>query len=159
MKAYMTNGTYDFLEKLKEKHEIDLFLIMHNGEKAIAYYESNERSIFQTSRNYEIIAKEGNLAETGYASLLHMPITEEGRPLFEHEWKEKVSDIAQLNGVISVRILRPVKGREYIIFTEWAHNDAYQVQKNYFTENEKKPYSAGANYEMTYNVGDLEEEE
>lgn len=154
----MTNGTYAFLEKLKDEHKITPFLIMHNGEKAIAYYESNGPSIFQTSRNYEVIAEAGNLSEEGYSSILHLPITSEGRPLFEHEWKEKVTDIAQLRGVTAVRVLRPFKGREYIIFTEWTDNEAYQANKESVVIQKKSPYMAGDSYTMTYNVGELEED-
>ncbi|KAB8139014.1 antibiotic biosynthesis monooxygenase [Gracilibacillus oryzae] len=159
MKAYMTNGTYEFLNKLKNKHTISPFLLMNNRENAIAFYESEKQSIFQTGRNYEVIAKEGNLSEEGFASIIHLPITDEGRPIFELEWKDKLKRVGQLNGLIAARVLRPLRGNEYLILTEWADNKVYQTQKDFFIEEEKSPYSsAGPNYTKTYHVGEKEED-
>ncbi|WP_058308251.1 hypothetical protein [Gracilibacillus massiliensis] len=159
MKAYMTNGTYPFLETLKEKHSLSTFLLMHNGVKTVAYYEDTKPSIFESSRNYHVLEHLGTLTEIAFSSLSHLPVTEEGKPIFEMDFKQKVKELALVEGVIAARILKPERGHSYILLVEWQEQKYFQKWKN--TEplpNKKKDsYISGDVYTETFDVGEEEE--
>ena|SRR5690625_251350 len=159
MNGYMTNGTYDFLNKIKEKHNISPFLLMHNSAKAVAYYEDASASIFELSRNYELLNETGSLKEVGFMSMTHIPVTEEGRPIFEMDYKEKVDKLAGVNGVIGARILRPYRGNTYILLIEWNHLKEYQSWKNIdpIFQEKQASYIASEPYSETFQVGEEEE--
>lgn len=161
MYGYMTNGTYEFLEKLKEKQNISPFLLMHNNVKTVAYYEDTHDSIFELSRNYEILGKTGTLQEVGFVSFTHIPVTEEGRPIFEMEYKEKVKNLSEVNGVEAARVLRPFTGNDYILLIEWSDQKSYQSWENIdpIFQEKKASYIATEPYNETFQVGEEEEEE
>ncbi|QGH35702.1 antibiotic biosynthesis monooxygenase [Gracilibacillus salitolerans] len=157
MNGYMTNGTYPYLEKLKSKHTISPFILMHNEDKAVAYYEDTNSSIFETSRDYLVLAQAGKLAELGFISLSHLPVTDEGRPIFEMDYKQKVNEIS---GGIATRLLRPLKGNSYILLVEWNNPKDYQAWKQTKPLPNKKEdsYIAGSVYTETFQVGEEEKE-
>ncbi|WP_208590412.1 antibiotic biosynthesis monooxygenase [Gracilibacillus suaedae] len=157
MNGYMTNGTYLYLEKLKSKHPFFPFIIMHNDVKAVAYYEDTNPSIFETSRDYLVIAQVGELSEKGFISLSHIPVTEEGSPIFEMDYKQKVNEIS---GIVAARLLRPFRGNSYIILVEWDGSKDYHAWKktNPLPNKKEDSYIAGSVYTETFQVGEDEEE-
>ncbi len=159
MKAFMTNGTYEFLEKLKEKQAISPFLLMHNGVKTIAYYEDTKQSIFESGRNYQILEQIGKLIEVGFISLSHIPVTDEGHPIFEMDVKEQVKEMTKTDGVVAARILQPEQGYTYILLIEWQEQKHYQAWKNTdpLPNKQKVSYIAGDVYTETFEVGEEEE--
>lgn len=161
MNGYMTNGTYDFLEKLKDKHNFSPFLLMHNNIKSVAYYEDTNDSIFELSRNYEILEGTGTLQEVGFVSFTHIPVTEEGRPIFEMDYKGKVKKLAGIDGLEAARVLRPFTGNDYILLIEWRDQKAYQSWENIdpIFHEEKASYIAKEPYNETFQVGKEEEDE
>lgn len=130
MKAFMTNGTIDFLEKLEEKHsDIDLFLMTSNT-GALAYYESEGKNIFQSGRAYEIVIESGRIQENGYVVMNNIPVTEDGRAPFEDRFKKRESEMDMMPGFQGFRLLRPVKGNTYVVFTQWTSVQDYENWKN-----------------------------
>ncbi|UOQ46819.1 antibiotic biosynthesis monooxygenase [Gracilibacillus caseinilyticus] len=152
MNGYMTNGTYEFLEKIKESHSISPFILMHNQVKSIAYYEDTASSIFETSRNYQVLTQIGQLTESGYISMTHIPVTEEGRPIFEMEYNQIVQD---LEGVIAARVLRPFHGNQYILLIEWKDPEDFEKWKDQKPLPFKKQnsYVTGSVYSENFKVG------
>lgn len=153
----MTNGTYQYLEKLKNKHTISPFILMHNEVKAVAYYEDTNSSIFETGRDYRVLEQVGKLAEIGFISLSHLPVTEEGRPIFEMDYKQKVNDI---NGATAARLLRSLHGNSYILLMEWNDPKDYQAwkQSNPLPNKKENSYISGSVYTETFQVGAEEDE-
>lgn len=155
----MTNGTYPFLEKLKEKQHTSPFLLLHNGVKTVAYYEDTKPTIFESSRDYHVLEKVGTLTETGFCSMSHLPVTEEGKPIFEMDFKQKVKEITLVDGVIASRILQPERGHSYILLVEWQEQKYFQKWKS--TEplptKKKDSYISGEVYTETFDVGEEEE--
>ncbi|ENH95583.1 hypothetical protein J416_15367 [Gracilibacillus halophilus YIM-C55.5] len=163
MYAYMTNGTYTFLKKIKEKYQHNYeMIVMHNGEKAIAYYQSEQASIFETSRDYEVIVEKGGLKEEGFIVLNHIPVTDEGKPLFETQFKERAEAIENTSGFYALRVLRPLRGNTYIVMVEWEDQASFQHWKNsdHFqkahNKKEKPSYMAGPSYSESLQVGEEE---
>ncbi|MGP4041959.1 antibiotic biosynthesis monooxygenase family protein [Gracilibacillus sp. D59] len=157
MNGYMTNGTYQYLETLKNKHSISPFILMHNGVKAVAYYEDTSSSIFETSRDYLVLEQVGELTETGFISLSHIPVTDEGRPIFELNYKQKVKE---LSGGVAARLLRPFRGNSYILLVEWEDPKDYHAWKktNPLPNKKEDSYIAGSIYTESFQVGEDDED-
>ncbi|MFC4388680.1 hypothetical protein ACFOZ1_12845 [Gracilibacillus marinus] len=153
MKAFMTNGTVDYLLQLQKESGISPFLIMHNHTKATAYYEGNGSSIFQTSRNYELVTSFGELQEEGFGTLEYLTITTEGRPIFEAEEKQIKFHSLFEQHIFAYRLLRPVKGNEYVRFIEWKDKDSFEKST---IKQEKKAYQKGDSFTLKYDVGGLD---
>jgi heme oxygenase (mycobilin-producing) len=120
MNMYITTGTYELLRFIKEKHPTESIVLMENTEHALLIQETNDLTIFKTSRKYEIFESIGPLANKGIVAMNHVPVTEEGKPLFEHQIKKKLG-----LGIDCLRMLRPISSDVYIILTIWENEEDY----------------------------------
>ncbi|KAA0966823.1 antibiotic biosynthesis monooxygenase [Sporosarcina sp. ANT_H38] len=130
MNIYMTSGTPDFMESLKNKYVSEGLLAMHGDGNSLLLHETAGKTVFQTPRRYEIISSSGTLQENGYFVFNNIPVTDEGRPVFEHDFKERASTIESELGFIAFRLLRPLDSDTYIVLTEWSSNTYYTRWKN-----------------------------
>lgn len=132
MRAFMTNGTWDFLQKIADKHQQYRFFFMNSDSSTLAYYETNlnsKKSVFAAGRAYEIVVKNGEIEEEGFFVMNNIPLTAEGIPVFENRYKNKHNQMDDVSGCIAFRLLRPMKGNIYVIFTQWASKDDYESWK------------------------------
>lgn len=130
MKAFMTNGTVDFLEKLEKKHSAIDFFLMTNNSGALAYYESDGKTVFSAGRNYEIVIQSGSIQKEGYVIMNNIPVTEDGRAPFEDRFRKRENEMDMMPGFQAFRLLRPVKGNTYVVFTQWASVQDFENWKN-----------------------------
>ena len=126
MKAFMTNGTLSFLNQLTHKHRNLQFHFMISSSSTLAYYESNQKSVFGAGREYIILFERGKIEEEGYVVMNNIPLTEEGKPVFIDRFKRRQDDIEHMPGFQAFRLLEPVKGNTYIIFTQWASKKYFE---------------------------------
>lgn len=154
MKVFITSGTIDFLKKLKAKHPG--IKLMSEQDGGIAYFEG-EKNIFQTGRTYEVVDASADLKETGFVVMNNIPVTDEGRPIFEDRFKNRAGAIEDTPGFQAIRILRPTQGNTYIVFTQWQDEASFEAwkesqafkhaHKNSGPQNkEKPPFIAGESY-------------
>ncbi|CDQ40697.1 hypothetical protein GCM10007111_34060 [Virgibacillus kapii] len=130
MKAFMTNGTIDFLQKLDDNHPDKRIWIMRSNSGALAYYEDKKKSIFASGREYDIIIENGKIQEEGYVVMNNIPVTEEGQPVFEDRFKNRKHDVEMMPGFQAFRLLKPKKGNTYIVFTQWRSVQDFDNWKN-----------------------------
>lgn len=161
MSVYMTSGTYDYLAALKEKHPEQSVYLLQGEDNTVAYTEG--KNIFDEARAYEIVDQEGTLQNEGYVVMNNIPVTDEGRPLFEDRFKQRAGAIEDSPGFQSIRILRPVQGNTYIVLTlwqdvqsfeDWKNSQAFQKahQNNGPQSKEKPSYVAGPAYLTKYHM-------
>lgn len=129
MKAFMTNGTVDFLEKLEKKHPNIHLYFMTSNTGGLAYYEA-EKNIFSAGREYEILIQKGNIQDEGYVVMNNIPVTEEGQPVFEDRFKQRQNEVEMMPGFQAFRLLKPKKGRTYVVFTQWRSEQDFENWKN-----------------------------
>jgi heme oxygenase (mycobilin-producing) len=127
----MTTGTSDFLKIIKEKHPKESIVLMENLEHALLLHETNGSTIFKTSRKYEVFESTGPLEQDkGFVAMNYVPVTAEGKPIFEHSIKMKLG-----LGMNCLRLLRPINSSVYIILTIW------EKELNYKTWKQSKAYT------------------
>lgn len=125
MYTYITTGTYYFLKKIEEKHTNEDMFLMHNAETSLIWHETNGASVFQSPRKYEVIHSSGQLEKKGFVACNHIPVREEGRPVFEYQFGERMKKVESFPGFIAFRLLRPLSNDTYIIMTMWKDEKTY----------------------------------
>ncbi|MFB1052194.1 antibiotic biosynthesis monooxygenase [Paraliobacillus sp. JSM ZJ581] len=159
MKAYMTNGTLKYLDHISKQHpNVDLF-IMHNVYTSLAYYEvKQEISLFHQARVYDVFLSIGELQEHGFISMRHIPLTDDGKPIFEDEWKKKIDMLHTHKELYAYRILKPTHGNTYIVCMQWKDEQSFREWEtsNLSNEHVTTNFRAGNAFTTTYSMVDWE---
>ncbi len=129
MNLYMTTGTYDFMKKLREKHAQDTMVLMQGENTTLLLHETEGKTIFQTPRRYEVVDGTGEFREKGFFVMNNIPVADEGRPVFEHRFKNRAGAIENEPGYIAFRVLRPKGSDTYVVLTEWESPAFYEKWK------------------------------
>lgn len=130
MNIFMTSGTPEFMESLKEKYAGEGLIAMHGQGNSLLLHETAKKTVFQTPRRYEVIGSTGTIQEDGYFVFNNIPVTDEGRPIFELRFKDRAGTIESEPGFIAFRLLRPLDSDVYIVMTEWTDSTYYARWKN-----------------------------
>lgn len=164
----MTSGTVDLMEKIVLRHQELTIYLMNSSHNTLVYYENENKSIFNGGRSYEVIVHNGSLVEDeGFVVMNHIPLSEEGIPVFEYRFKKHQYDLENVPGFVAFRLLKPTKGNTYVVLTQWAEEEDYDAWKesdNFSKAHENqavKPpaYFTERPFTSTYKLGDEEEEE
>lgn len=126
MYTFITSGTFDYLRNIVLNHVDENILFLQNLNQVVLVHESNHSTIFQEARKYEIIDAHGHFTDDGFAVMHNIPITQEGRSVFEHVSKDISDSIKSQNGLIALRTLKPSKGETYIMLTQWINESSYR---------------------------------
>ncbi|OES43962.1 antibiotic biosynthesis monooxygenase family protein [Domibacillus iocasae] len=130
MNVFITSGTYEFLKTIKQKHSTENMVLMDGTEGAALVHETNGKTVFSSPRRYEVVDASGEIKKRGYVVLNNIPVTDEGRPLFEHRFKNRAGAIENEPGFVSIRVLRPLDSDTYVIFTQWENVKAFENWKS-----------------------------
>ncbi|MFJ7728047.1 antibiotic biosynthesis monooxygenase family protein [Neobacillus sp. NPDC097160] len=130
MNVYMTAGTFDFLKKMEGKYPNEKMVTMVNENGALLLHETMEGSKFKEPRRYEVLESIGEIKKEGFVVLNNIAVTDEGRPLFEHQFKNRGQKIQNVPGLIAFRLLRPKSSNTYVILTVWENEIYYQKWQN-----------------------------
>ncbi|WP_078408576.1 antibiotic biosynthesis monooxygenase family protein [Priestia abyssalis] len=165
MNMFITFGTADYLQKVKENHLQETMILMSNGDNAMLIHETAEKTVFNSGHHYEVLDTVGNVEQGSFAVLNNIPVTDEGRPVFEYRFSQRAGLIEQEPGFIAIRVLRPKDTNTYVILTMWDSETSFkkwQESKAYEKAHEKrgtsegmdqqKPIFSGPSYVTTYHV-------
>ncbi|MCD7034866.1 antibiotic biosynthesis monooxygenase [Metabacillus sp. GX 13764] len=130
MNFYMTYGTIDYLTKLKEDQPDQNILLLSKDDNALLMHESDGPSIFKEPKKYEVLDESGVFENGSFAVLNNIPVTYEGKPLFEQRFKERARMIENEPGFTAIRVLRPVSGDTYVILTLWDSEKSFKDWQN-----------------------------
>lgn len=130
MNIYITTGTYDYLKKIGDQYALDKMAIMENENGALLLHETNGPSVFKEPRKFEVIGSAGTIKNEGIVVMKHISVSEEGRPIFEHQLQGLPNELKKEIGFIAIRILRPQSSSTYLILTIWENEMFYQKSKN-----------------------------
>lgn len=130
MFIYFTSGTADFMETIRKKYAKEKMFILHGEGNTVLVHESEKKSVFATPRKYEVLDSVGELQQKGYFVLNNIPVSDEGRPIFENRFLNRAGAIEKEPGFISFRLLRPLDSETYIVMTQWAGPASFEAWKN-----------------------------
>ena len=146
MNIYLTSGTMDFMETLRKSNSKETMIVMHGVGNSVLLHETAGKTLFQTPRRYEVISTSGTLTEEGFFAFNNIPVTDEGRPIFEHRLLSRIDTIADEPGFVAFRLLRPVDSETYIVLTQWTNQGDFKSWENsstYKTVHENNESGAG----------------
>lgn len=146
MNIYMTTGTYDFLHNIELEHSEEKMVIMQNAEGSLLLHETNGESFFKSPRKYEVIDSAGDFARPAFVVMNNVPVTQEGRPLFEYRISSRARMIEAEPGFLAIRVLRPLSTDTYVTLTVWENDEAFlkwQNSKAYEKAHEKRGTEQG----------------
>jgi heme-degrading monooxygenase HmoA len=130
MNVYITVGTYGYLKTIKEKNSQENIVIMKNDDTALLLHETEGQTVFKEPRKYETIDSEGSIGNEGFVVFNHIPVTDEGRPILEYQFKNRSKQIENEPGFLAIRVLRPLSSNTYIVLTVWENERAFANWKN-----------------------------
>ena len=143
-------------------------LLMGNDESSVIIHETNGKTLFNHPRKYEVIDSFGTFEEAQYVVMNNIPVTDEGRPLFEYRFKNRKRNIENQAGFIAIRVLRPLSSNTYVILTFWENQSAFEKWKESesFQKTHNKPNAStgaqpsdifsGPSYITTYSIAEEE---
>ncbi|WP_071459083.1 antibiotic biosynthesis monooxygenase family protein [Bacillus massilinigeriensis] len=126
MNLFITAGTYDFLQRLQDKYSAENMLLLSNGDGAMLLHETEGKTVFSAPRKYEVIDSTGPLEGSVFAVFNNIPVTDEGKPLFEYRFSNRPRMIEKEDGFIAIRVLRPLSSNTYIILTLWESESFFE---------------------------------
>jgi len=153
MNFYVTFGTADYLAKTASEHQNEKMLLMQNEDKGILLHESDATSLFKEPKKYEVLDGAGDFQKGSYAVLNNIPVSDEGKPLFEQRFKERARMIEGEPGFVAIRVLRPVNDDTYVILTLWEDESSFknwQQSKSFEQAHKKRGTSAGAEQKSVF---------
>jgi len=136
----------DFMESLRKRHENETMVVMHGAGNSMLLHETEGKTIFETPRRYEVLSSTGELEENGFFVFNNIPVTDEGRPVFEHRFLNRAGAIENEPGFVAFRLLRPLDSDTYIVLTEWSKSvffDAWKTSNAYKIAHEKRDSRVG----------------
>jgi heme oxygenase (mycobilin-producing) len=160
----MTNGTVDFLSKLTDKYPAIHFHFMNGASNDLAYYEGTKQKVFTAGRDYEIIIQNGDIQDTGFVVMNNIPVLDEGKPIFEDNFKKRQQAVDKQEGFQAFRLLKPVSGNTYVVFTQWDSYESFEKWKNSkefkeaHTDTKPPAYFADRPFVTTYHMIEKEKE-
>jgi heme-degrading monooxygenase HmoA len=129
MNTYITYGTTDYLSSYQEKY--DQALLLEGDSNSCLVYETDGENPFQEKHEYEVINQRGTLSGAGFVVMNHIPVTEDGRSLFEERFQNRAGLVENEAGFKGIRVLRPLHQDPYIVMTLWeSHGDYINWQQS-----------------------------
>lgn len=129
MNIYITYGTTDYLDAYQEKY--DEALLLEGDSNSALVYETAGENPFTEKHEYEVINQRGSLTGAGFVVMNHIPVSEEGRALFEERFQNRAGLVENEPGFSGIRILRPLHQDPYIVMTLWkSHADFMNWQQS-----------------------------
>lgn len=129
LNIYLTSGTMNFMESLQAKFSEENMIVMHGAGNSILLHETMGKTLFQTPRHYEVIHSFHSLEHQGFFAFNNIPVTEEGKPIFEHRFHNYAESITKFAGLVATRLLRPTNSDTYIVLTQWTTKKAFDQWK------------------------------
>jgi len=169
MNIYITAGTFNFLKSIAAKYPKETMVLMVNPNGALLLHETEGQSVFSQPRKYETIDYAGEWQTEGFVAMNNIQVTDEGRPLFEHQIKNQIGKMENVPSFIAFRALRPLSSNTYVIITVWKDEASYQswYSSNPFTAALEKGANKGidtlpkifstANYVSKYTIMEIDE--
>ncbi|MFZ7945290.1 antibiotic biosynthesis monooxygenase family protein [Neobacillus sp. 19] len=130
MNIYMTAGTFDFLKRMENMYPNEKMVTMINENGALLLHETMGKTKFNQPRRYEVFESVGEIKKEGLAVMNHVSVTDEGRPVFEHQCKGEAGNLKSTPGLMALRLLRPLSTNTYVFLTVWETEVYYQGWQN-----------------------------
>lgn len=150
MKLYVTYGTEEYLKQIQTRHNESNILLLTSEGQSILIHETDENSIFKEGKEFAVLDKKGEIEDGNFIIMNHVPVREEGRPVFENRFSNRPGLVEEMDGFQAIRVLRPLSDDTYIILTSWDNAQAYenwQESRQYAETHKKRGTTEGIDHQ------------
>jgi heme oxygenase (mycobilin-producing) len=129
MNYHITYGTSDYLKTLAEKYEGEdgSFYLLEGAEDAALIHKTEKESLFESGHSYEAIEEAGGFEGAEYIVFNNIPVSSEGRPLFEDRFKQRAGKVEHEPGCTGIIILRPKDSETYLVSSMWKDESDFEA--------------------------------
>lgn len=141
MKLYKWLGNSTETEQLAQQG----WIVLKNDSDAAAVTEQDTPQT-DNIETYEILDQQGRIEDGAFAVFNNIPVTEDGRELFESRFKNRAGLVEQEPGFAAIRVLRPLDTDTYVILTLWKDEASFtqwQSSQAYSHAHKKRGTSEG----------------
>lgn len=126
MELYKWTGHRDQAVTLMANLANARLIYLVNGDEAVLLYETEGGPGLQGAEAYEVLNAVGDINEGFYAVFNNIPVTEEGRELFESRFQNRAGMVEKEPGFAAIRVLRPLNSDTYTILTIWKDEQSFK---------------------------------
>ncbi|OLS36735.1 hypothetical protein BTR22_11340 [Alkalihalophilus pseudofirmus] len=90
------------------------------------YYIEDTRVDSGSGEVYSLLNETGSIPDAGFVVLNNIPVTAEGRGMFEERFQNRAGLVEKEPGFKAIRILRPETSDTYIVMTVWESKDYFK---------------------------------
>lgn len=126
MKLFKWTGPLEEAGNLPEESRA---LLLNNDEEVLVLQEADSTNL-EDATAYEILDHSGDLPSGRFAVLNNIPVSEDGREIFEQRFNNRARLIEAEPGFVAIRVLRPLESDTYVILTMWEDENAFKTWQN-----------------------------
>ncbi|ALS77749.1 antibiotic biosynthesis monooxygenase family protein [Planococcus kocurii] len=126
MKLYKWTGPQDQVEQIKADQPNANMTQLQNEKEAVVLYEAGDGTTLRNAEAYEVLNAVGHIEDGGYAVFNNIPVTDEGRDLFESRFQNRAGMVEKEPGFAAIRVLRPLYSDTYTILTLWKDEKSFK---------------------------------
>lgn len=130
MNFYITSGTPEFMQTLQSKYANESMILLHGQGNSVLMHETEKKSKFSTPRRFEVVEGRGNFEQRGFVAMYNIAVADESKKLFEESVITAIQPLKDEAACIAFRVLRPIKHEMYLIVTQWAGPNSFDVWTN-----------------------------
>jgi len=123
VKLFKWIGTEEDAQQIVDESMNETIIHLKNNEETLLLQEAEDAE-FECTESYEILDRTGDLQD-GFAVLNNVPVTEEGKELFEQRFRNRAGLIEEEPGFVAIRVLRPLNSDTYVILTVWENEESF----------------------------------
>ncbi|MDV6378341.1 antibiotic biosynthesis monooxygenase [Sporosarcina sp. GW1-11] len=121
MKLFKWTGPLEDAGNLPEEARA---ILLNNDEEVLVLQEA-ETTHLENAVEYEVMDHSGDLPSGRFAVLNNVPVSEDGREIFEQRFSNRARLIEAEPGFVAIRVLRPVESDTYVILTMWDDEESF----------------------------------
>lgn len=146
MNIHVTYGDVTELKAIQHSLNLEQLVLMELGNEAVLIQENDGTAGFAEADSYTVLDASGEIVKGNYAVFNNIPVTEEGREIFEQRFMGRARQIEDTEGFSAIRVLRPLESDTYVILTMWQDEGsfkAWQTSQAYANAHKKRGTEEG----------------
>ncbi len=126
MNIHVTYGDPAALKAIQHGLGDERIVLMEQDNEAVLIEENDGSASFADADSYTVLDASGEIGDGSFAVFNNIPVTEEGRELFEQRFMGRARKIEDTEGFGAIRVLRPLENDTYVILTIWSGEPAFR---------------------------------
>lgn len=127
MELYKWTGTRDgAIALLASQPTARLAYLTNDQDEAVVLYEAESGPALPGAEAYHVLNAVGDINGGFFAVFNNIPVSQEGREIFEQRFQNRAGMVEQEPGFAAIRVLRPLETDTYVILTIWDSEEAFK---------------------------------